>query len=30
VGGACGEIAAEIDAKKLLNPLVAIQNFEYK
>lgn len=31
LGGACGEIHAQIDGgKKLLNPLVAAQNFEYK
>ncbi|KAJ3068581.1 Chitin synthase, class 2 [Podochytrium sp. JEL0797] len=32
VGGACGEIAAEVGklGKNLLNPLVAVQNFEYK
>ncbi|ORX96279.1 chitin synthase 2 [Basidiobolus meristosporus CBS 931.73] len=32
VGGACGEICAElgIAGKSLLNPLVAAQNFEYK
>lgn len=32
VGGACGEIAAELGKgwKNLLNPLVATQNFEYK
>ncbi|KAI9204457.1 chitin synthase-domain-containing protein [Polychytrium aggregatum] len=32
VGGACGEIAAELGPwmKNLLNPLVATQNFEYK
>ncbi|KAJ3284170.1 Chitin synthase, class 2, partial [Blyttiomyces sp. JEL0837] len=32
VGGACGEIAVEIGkyGRKLLNPLVAAQNFEYK
>ena len=32
VGGACGEIVAEIGAwgSKLINPLVASQNFEYK
>ncbi|KAL2915926.1 hypothetical protein HK105_204630 [Polyrhizophydium stewartii] len=32
VGGACGEIAAEVgkNCEKLLNPLVATQNFEYK
>ncbi|KAJ3123176.1 Chitin synthase, class 2 [Physocladia obscura] len=32
VGGACGEIAAELGKyyKNLLNPLVAVQNFEYK
>ncbi|KAJ3329318.1 Chitin synthase, class 2, partial [Blyttiomyces sp. JEL0837] len=32
VGGACGEIVAQIGARggKLLNPLVAVQNFEYK
>jgi chitin synthase len=30
-GGACGEIKAMLDGgKKLLNPLVATQNFEYK
>ncbi|TPX75810.1 chitin synthase [Chytriomyces confervae] len=32
VAGACGEIAAELGAnwRNLLNPLVAVQNFEYK
>lgn len=31
LGGACGEIHAMLDGgKKLLNPLVATQNFEYK
>ncbi|CAG8661454.1 14097_t:CDS:2, partial [Funneliformis caledonium] len=32
VGGACGEIKAELGAswKNLINPLVASQNFEYK
>ncbi len=32
LGGACGEIHAELGkgGKKLLNPLVAAQNFEYK
>ncbi|TPX60588.1 chitin synthase [Powellomyces hirtus] len=32
VGGACGEIKAELGSgwKNLLNPLVATQNFEYK
>ncbi|KAJ3065039.1 Chitin synthase, class 2 [Podochytrium sp. JEL0797] len=32
VAGACGEIAAELGkwGKNLLNPLVAVQNFEYK
>ncbi|OAJ41623.1 chitin synthase [Batrachochytrium dendrobatidis JEL423] len=32
IGGACGEIAAELGASctNLLNPLVATQNFEYK
>ncbi|KAJ3011424.1 UNVERIFIED_CONTAM: Chitin synthase, class 2, partial [Siphonaria sp. JEL0065] len=32
VAGACGEIAAELGPwmKNLLNPLVAVQNFEYK
>lgn len=32
LGGACGEIHAELgkSGKKLLNPLVAAQNFEYK
>lgn len=33
VGGACGEIAAELGSyqkKALMNPLVATQNFEYK
>ena len=31
LGGCCGEIYAMIDkGKKLLNPLVAAQNFEYK
>jgi len=31
LGGACGEIHAMLDrGKKLLNPLVAAQNFEYK
>lgn len=32
VGGACGEIAAELGSgwRNLLNPLVATQNFEYK
>ncbi|KAI9204458.1 chitin synthase-domain-containing protein [Polychytrium aggregatum] len=32
IGGACGEIAAELGPwmKNLLNPLVATQNFEYK
>ncbi|KAH7270997.1 chitin synthase [Fusarium solani] len=31
LGGACGEIHAMLgNGKKLLNPLVAIQNFEYK
>ncbi|KAJ3293691.1 Chitin synthase, class 1 [Borealophlyctis nickersoniae] len=32
VGGACGEIAAELGTswKNLINPLVATQNFEYK
>ncbi|KAI8620198.1 chitin synthase-domain-containing protein [Chytriomyces sp. MP71] len=32
VAGACGEIAAELGSywKNLLNPLVAVQNFEYK
>lgn len=31
LGGACGEIHAMIKGgKKLLNPLVAAQNFEYK
>ncbi|KAI0024276.1 glycosyltransferase family 2 protein [Xylariomycetidae sp. FL0641] len=32
LGGACGEIHAMLgkSAKKLLNPLVAVQNFEYK
>jgi chitin synthase len=32
VGGACGEIYVETGAActKLLNPLVAAQNFEYK
>ncbi|KAI9364387.1 chitin synthase-domain-containing protein [Zopfochytrium polystomum] len=32
VGGACGEIAADLGPmwKNLLNPLVAVQNFEYK
>ena len=31
LGGCCGEIHAMIDrGKKLLNPLVAAQNFEYK
>ncbi|KAJ3412989.1 Chitin synthase, class 2 [Chytridiales sp. JEL 0842] len=32
VGGACGEIAAELGTygQKALNPLVAVQNFEYK
>jgi chitin synthase len=32
VGGACGEIAAELGGGclKVLNPLVAAQNFEYK
>ncbi|KAK3309101.1 glycosyltransferase family 2 protein [Chaetomium strumarium] len=32
LGGACGEIHAMLGAggKKLLNPLVAVQNFEYK
>lgn len=32
VGGACGEIAAELGSGclKVLNPLVAAQNFEYK
>jgi len=32
VGGACGEISVELGEKyrKLLNPLVACQNFEYK
>jgi chitin synthase len=31
LGGACGEIHAMIQGgKKLLNPLVAAQNFEYK
>ncbi|KAH8925253.1 glycosyltransferase family 2 protein [Atractiella rhizophila] len=31
LGGACGEITAQLDkGKKLLNPLVAAQNFEYK
>ncbi|KAJ3330610.1 Chitin synthase, class 2 [Blyttiomyces sp. JEL0837] len=32
VAGACGEIAAELGSwwKKLLNPIVAVQNFEYK
>ncbi|KAI8918814.1 chitin synthase-domain-containing protein [Entophlyctis helioformis] len=32
IGGACGEIAAELGQTytKLLNPLVATQNFEYK
>jgi chitin synthase len=31
LGGACGEIHAMIDGgRKLLNPLVATQNFEYK
>ena len=31
MGGACGEIHAMIKGgKKLLNPLIATQNFEYK
>ncbi|KAJ3263156.1 Chitin synthase, class 2 [Chytriomyces hyalinus] len=32
VAGACGEIAAELGSmwKNLMNPLVAVQNFEYK
>ncbi len=31
LGGACGEIHAMIKGgKKLINPLVAAQNFEYK
>ncbi|CDO96324.1 unnamed protein product [Kluyveromyces dobzhanskii CBS 2104] len=32
VGGACGEIKADLGSgyKKLLNPLIASQNFEYK
>ncbi|KAI9330185.1 chitin synthase-domain-containing protein [Obelidium mucronatum] len=32
VAGACGEIAAELgpNMKNLLNPVVAVQNFEYK
>lgn len=31
LGGCCGEIHAMIEGgKKLLNPLVAAQNFEYK
>ncbi|PKK65679.1 glycosyltransferase family 2 protein [Rhizophagus irregularis] len=32
IGGACGEIKAELGAngKNLLNPLIASQNFEYK
>ncbi|KAI8874442.1 glycosyltransferase family 2 protein [Ramicandelaber brevisporus] len=31
VAGACGEIAADLErGKNLINPLVAVQNFEYK
>ncbi|KAJ1556888.1 Chitin synthase, class 1, partial [Cladochytrium tenue] len=32
VAGACGEIAAELGKfwKNLINPIVAVQNFEYK
>lgn len=30
IGGACGEIYVDISGLKLLNPLVACQNFEYK
>ncbi|KAJ1560075.1 Chitin synthase, class 2, partial [Cladochytrium tenue] len=32
VGGACGEIAVELGKtwRKLINPIVAVQNFEYK
>lgn len=31
LGGCCGEIYAQINGgRKLLNPLVAAQNFEYK